>query len=372
MALKIQETKISIEEVMRGYKNQAEFGVVAYNGLLDVRPPFQREYVYDNARRDGVIESIMKGRPINVMYWGTSDFDNMYELIDGQQRLISICMFCHGDFSITINGNRKYFSTLTPEQQRQIKNYQLTVYICSGSMEEKLEWFRVINIAGLQLNDQELRNSVYTGKWLLDAKRIFSKTDCAAYKLAKPYIKCDVTRQELLEKALTWVADRDCVTIEEYMARHCKDPNADDMWNYFRKVIGWVETTFKKYRKEMKGLPWGMYYNLYKDVDLGKSPTAIEDEIKALMLDDDITKKSGVYEYIFSRSERCLSLRRFSEAMKRTAYEKQNGVCPICKESYQFADMEGDHIVPWSRGGRTTAGNCQMLCRDCNRMKSDS
>lgn len=370
--MEIKETRITVEEIMRGYVNSAEAGVRAYNGKLDVRPPFQREFVYDDVRRDRVIESILKGRPLNIMYFGATDFDEMYELIDGQQRIISICMFCHGDFSIVINGARKYFSGLTSEQQRQIRNYELTVYICSGTQVEKLEWFRVINIAGVQLTEQELRNSVYTGKWLHDAKRIFSKTKCAAYELSKPYIKCDIIRQELLEEVLKWVADRDGISIEEYMARHCKDPNADDMWEYFRRVIGWVETTFKKYRKEMKGLPWGIYYNMYKDVDLGKSPTVIEADIKAYMLDDDITRKSGIYEFIFDGKEKHLQLRKFTESMKRTAYERQNGVCPKCGDSYQFVEMEGDHIIPWSKGGKTIATNCQMLCRTCNRLKSDN
>lgn len=367
--MKIHETKVKVKDIMEGYRNSEESGVRAFKGKLDVRPPFQREFVYDDEKRNKVIDTILKSRPLNVMYWGVDSYGD-YELIDGQQRTLSTCMYCAGQFSIKIDGEPKYFSNLPDEQKELIKNYEFTIYICEGDASEKLEWFRTINIAGEQLTEQELRNAVFTGEWLTDAKRRFSRRGCVAQSLAKQYMRGDVIRQDYLETALKWVADRDCISIEEYMHRHYMDEDAEDLWNYFESVIHWVENTFVNYRKEMKGIQWGYLYNQYKDVTF-PSLTTLEKDIKQYMCDDDVTRKSGIYAYVLSGDEKYLSIRKFSDTMKRTAYEQQNGICPICGKYMKIEDCEADHITPWSEGGKTVATNCQVLCKPCNRKKSN-
>ena len=262
-------------------------------------------------------------------------------------------------------------STICPRTRREKYSiYRLFVYVCDGTDSEKLDWFRIINIAGEQLTDQELRNAVYAGSWTSDAKRYFSKTGCVASTLAGDYLKGTSIRQEYLETAISWAAAASSETIEAYMAKHQHDPSAVSLWNYFRSVIDWVQVIFPKYRKEMKGLPWGLFYNEHKDrTDL--DPKALEADVSRLMADEDVTKKSGVYEYLLTGQERCLSIRAFDDRMKRAAYERQGGVCPYCGEHFELSEMHADHIKPWAKGGPTTAENCQMLCRDCNLRKSD-
>jgi hypothetical protein len=240
------------------------------------------------------------------------------------------------------------------------------VYFCEGNDKEKLDWFRIINIAGEKLTDQELRNAVYTGPWLSDAKLKFSKSNCAAYLLAKDYVPGSPIRQEILEKALDWISEGD---ITKYMSEHQQDPNANELWMYFKNVIEWVKLTFTTYRKEMKGVGWG---KLYDGFHTGVYDTqAIEKETQDLMVDDDVTDKKGVYPFILTGDEKSLSLRAFSESQKREAYERQKGICPKCGKHFPIEQMEADHITPWSKGGKTIPENCQMLCKDCNRRKSD-
>lgn len=263
-----------------------------------------------------------------------------------------------------------YFDNLPQDKREQILGYKLFVYVCDGTDSEKLDWFRIINIAGEKLTDQELRNAVYAGSWVSDAKRYFSKTGCPASQLASDYLSGKTIRQEFLETAISWAASAEGQTIEAYMAKHQHDSNAVSLWNYFRSVIDWTQAIFPRYRKEMKGLPWGLFYNDNKDrTDL--DPATLEAEVSRLMADEDVTKKAGVYEYLLTGKERCLSIRAFDDRMKRTAYERQGGVCPYCGEHFELSEMHADHIVPWSKGGTTTADNCQMLCRDCNFKKGD-
>lgn len=361
----IEERKVTVGEVCDGYFNDAEEGVVGYGERLDIRPRYQREFVYKDRQRDEVIRTVMKGLPLNVIYWCKTGEDS-YEVLDGQQRTISLCEYVDGSFSV----DDRYFYNLPEDQKRKILDYQLFVYVCDGTDSEKLDWFRIINIAGEQLTDQELRNAVYAGSWTSDAKRYFSKTGCAASTLAGDYLKGASIRQEYLETAISWAAAAEGKTIEAYMAEHQHDPSAVSLWNYFRSVIDWVQAIFPKYRKEMKGLPWGLYYNEHKDrTDL--DPRALEADVSRLMSDEDVTKKGGVYEYLLTGRERCLSIRAFDDRMKRAAYERQKGVCPYCGQRFELSEMHADHIRPWSKGGTTTADNCQMLCRDCNLKKSD-
>lgn len=365
--MKIDLHKIKILEVVKDYKDSAEEGVTAFGGKLDIRPKYQREFVYNGKQRDEVIKTIKNGFPLNVMYWVKKE-DGNFEVLDGQQRTISISQFVNGDFSIEFNGRTAMFHNLTKEEQEQILNYELMIYHCEGTDKEKLDWFKIINIAGEKLTDQELRNAVYTGPWLSDAKLKFSKNNCAAYLLASDggsLVSGSPIRQEYLETALSWINNE---KIEEYMAQHQHDANADELWNYFQDVIHWVRKVFPHYRKEMSSVNWGELYNEFskKKFDAEK----LEEEIKRLMQDEDVTKKSGIYPYVLIRKDKYLSIRAFTPNMKRETYERQNGICPVCKGGFSVGEMEADHIDPWHEGGKTITTNCQMLCKECNRRKS--
>lgn len=364
--MKIDLQKIKIKDVFDGYKDSDEEGVVGYGGKLDIRPKFQREFVYKDAQRNAVIDTIRKEFPLNVMYWSVmkDDNDNItgYEILDGQQRTISFCQYMEGDFSI----DNKYFHSLTNDERAQIENYDLYIYICDGTDSEKLEWFKTINIAGEKLTDQELRNAVYAGPWLTDAKRHFSKSGCAAYGLAEKYMNGSPIRQDYLQSALKWISGGN---IEEYMSKHQFNENASELWQYFQTVIAWVQMLFPNYRKEMKGLEWGEFYNKYHENSYDAQK--MEERIAELMQDEDVTNKRGIYEYLLCGDERHLNIRAFTDNMKREAYERQQGICPNCGQHFEINEMEADHITPWSQGGTTTPENCQMLCRDCNRRKSD-
>lgn len=365
--MNIELKEITIKNLFNGFEDNAEAGVVAYGGKLDIRPPYQREFIYKDKQRNAVIDSVSKSFPLNVMYWAVRE-DGHYEVIDGQQRTLSICQFVNGDFSIrNLFGNEhdRAFHNLQDDEQDRILNYKLMVYFCSGSDSEKLDWFRTINIAGEEHTDQELRNAVYAGPWTADAKRYFSKTGCPAYGLASDYMRGSPIRQEYLETAIDW---RSAGKIERYMSKHQHDKNATPLWQYFQKVIGWVKATFPKYRREMKGVDWGVLYNQFKDNDYDTDK--LEKRVAKLMQDDDVGKKSGIYPYVLDGDERHLNIRAFSDNMKREAYERQKGVCVKCKQKFQLDEMEADHIKPWREGGKTDAKNCQMLCKDDNRRKS--
>lgn len=359
--MKIELHELTVREVAAGYVDNAEEGVVGYGGKLNIRPKYQREFVYDDKKRNAVIDTIRKSFPLNVMYWVKND-DGTFEVLDGQQRTISFCQYVLGDFSL----DNRAFHNLTETEKQQILNYPLMVYFCEGNDKEKLDWFKIINIAGEKLTDQELRNAVYTGPWLSDAKLKFSKSGCAAYLLAKDYVGGSPIRQEILETAIDWKATG---KIEAYMSAHQHDPNANELWTYFRNVIEWVRLTFPNYRREMKGIDWG---GLYDEFHGRLFDTArLEREITQLMMDEDVTKKKGIYPYVLTRDERHLNIRAFSDNQKRAAYERQKGNCQKCGKHFEIHLMEADHITPWSKGGKTSTENCQMLCLDCNRRKSD-
>jgi len=367
--MKIELHKIPIRKVIAGYKDSAEEGVVAYGGKLDIRPKYQREFVYKDKQRNAVLETVKQNFPLNVMYWMVRE-DGGYEVLDGQQRTISIGQYLNGDFSL----NERYFHNLLKEEQNQILDYELMIYFCEGTDRERLDWFRIINIAGEKLTDQEIRNAVYTGPWLSDAKLKFSKSNCAAYRLANDsgsLVSGSPIRQEYLETALSWI---NAGKIEDYMAKHQHGKNADELWQYFQDVIAWVRNVFPNYRKEMAHVNWGELYNNFKDKKLDAAK--LETEVKELMQDEDVTKKSGIYPYVLTRQERHLSIRAFNDKMKREAYERQKGVCPWCKkekkekQKWDIEGMEADHITPWHEGGKTIAENCQMLCKEHNRTKS--
>lgn len=362
--MKIKLHEIPVREVVEGYIDSAENGVVGYKGRLNIRPAFQREFIYKDKQRDEVIRTVQKNFPLNVMYWVQGD-DGNFEILDGQQRTISLCQYVNGDYSIDHMG----FDNLTKTERQQIWDYPLMIYICEGTDKEKLDWFKIINIAGEQLTAQELRNAIYTGEWLTEAKKYFSKTACPAYAIASEYLSGSPIRQNYLETAIRWIASRDSKEIEDYMATHQHDTNCNEIWLYFQTVINWVKATFPNYRKEMKGLDWGVFYDKY---GAGKhDPKQLEARIVELMEDEDVTKNSGIYEYLLDGDEKHLSIRAFTPKMARAAYEWQKGICPKCTKHYAIDDMQADHITPWSKGGKTVPENCQMLCEDCNRRKSD-
>lgn len=365
--MRIKECKIPVREIFDGYVDSAELGVTAYGGRLNVRPAYQREFVYNPQQRDAVIKTVRNGFPLNVMYW-VRNGEGGFEMLDGQQRTISICRYLNGDYSI----GHQAIGNLTKEERNAILDYELVIYICEGTEREKLDWFDVVNTAGEKLTTQERRNAIYAGPWLNEAKKFFSKTGCPAVQKAEKYLNGSAIRQQVLETALGWIADRDGGDIEDYMSAHQHDADCADLWGYFEAVVSWVNATFPVTRaKLMKGLPWGVYYNRHGTKAFDAE--ALEKRIAQLLRDDedvnDITNQRGIYEYLLDGDERHLSIRAFSPKMAQTAYARQKGICPVCGKHFKIEDMQADHIKPWAKGGRTVAENCQMLCKADNLRK---
>lgn len=370
--MKIELKNIRVRDLVEGFENDEESGrVKGYGGLLDIRPPYQREFIYKDKQREAVIDTVFKGFPLNVMYWARRD-DGTFEVIDGQQRTISLCQFVAGEFAFDF----RYFHNLQPDEQERVLDYELMIYICSGTDSEKLSWFRTINIAGEKLTEQELRNAVYAGPWLSDAKRYFSKNGCAAQKIGSDLLSGSAIRQDYLETVIGWIAgDSAASSIESFMAIHQKDPNAGALWRYFQTVVEWVKNTFRTPKERlrfMKGVGWGFLYNRYKERLFDTEN--LESEVRRLLLDDDVTNKRGIWEFLLGGNEKFLNIRAFSEEQKIQAYERQQGFCansdcPSKGKRFELSEMEADHITPWSAGGKTSVENCQMLCRECNRRK---
>ncbi len=353
----IELKEITVRELTEGYQDNNEDGVVGFDGKLDIRPPYQREFVYNEKERNAVLDTLQKDFPLNVMYWAVRE-DGNYEVIDGQQRTISICQYVEGDFSIDGIG----FYNLPNDKQDQILDYTLMVYFCSGTDSEKLAWFETINIAGKVLTKQELRNAVYSGSWVSDAKRYFSKN--SRPKIGDEYLSGSANRQEYLETAISWISNG---KIEDYMSKNQHEPNATELWLYFQSVINWVKANFTKYRREMKGIKWGILYNEFKDEKYDAKK--LEEKIATLMEDEDVGNKKGIYSYVLTGKEKYLNIRAFNDKQKREAYERQKGICPDNNKFYEIEEMEADHIKPWHLGGKTNAENCQMLSKEANRKK---
>ncbi|WP_251198561.1 GmrSD restriction endonuclease domain-containing protein [Anaerotardibacter muris] len=374
--MEITLREVPIREVYEGYINdgETEMGVTGYDDELCIRPRYQRNYVYKDNQRDEVIRTVKNGYPLSIFYWvdlgeDREDQDSpRFEVLDGQQRTISICDYIEGDFSV----DGHFFESLPSDIRDKILDYKLLVYVCVGDDSEKLKWFETINIAGEPLTAQELRNAIYSGTWVSDAKKHFSKSNGAAVGLASDYMKGEANRQDYMETAIKWHMDvTGDDTIEEYMSARKNYHNAQELWSYFRSAIEWAEATFPKYRSQMKGLPWGLYYNAHHErTDL--DPQVLEERISELMADPDVTNKKGIYEYVLTDNEKALSIRAFDDRTKREKYEEQKGICPYCKEHFEFNEMHGDHIIPWSKGGKTVPDNCQMVCIECNLKKSNN
>lgn len=370
--MKIELHEITVGELVEGYEDNEELGVRGYGGRLDIRPAYQREFIYKEQQRNAVVNTVMNGFPLNVMYWAVRDGGQEvpYEVLDGQQRTISLCQYAMGDFSF----KGKYFANLTDDEKERFLAYRLMIYLCSGTDSEKLDWFKTINISGEKLTAQELRNAVYAGEFTADAKRYFSKNGCAAYQIGKALVNGVPIRQDYLETAIKWKClaegkKDDDAAICNYMGLHQHDANAVPLWNHFRTVVNWAESyfTIKGREKVVKGIDWGRLYCEYGDKPLDRD--AMDAEIHRLIMDSEVQKKSGIIPYVLSGDERMLGLRAFPDDIKMAVYERQNHRCNICGKEFDYSEMEGDHIKPWREGGRTVEENCQMLCRDCNRKK---
>lgn len=371
----IEKKEITVREITEGYVNNDDEGIRGYGGQLDIRPKYQREFIYSDKEQAAVINTVLHGYPLNVMYWvkrTDADAPCPYEVMDGQQRTLSICEYVAKKFSFDF----KNFDNQPSDIQQRILDYKLDIYVCEGEDSEKLEWFKTINIAGKPLNEQEIQNAVYAGPFVSDAKRHFSKRNCGAVQLSKDLVPGSPIRQELLKKALEWMAAHETrqghrQTAVGYMKDHQHDPNANNLWTYFQTVLNWATTNFdvKRFRKIMSGLDWAFLYDNYgpphtlDTVALGK-------RISELMLDtDEIQNPRGIIPYVLTDDERYLDLRGFPEKIKLAVWELQEHKCAICGREFDFEFMEGDHITPWREGGRTVIDNCQMLCRECNRRK---
>lgn len=366
--MKIGLKIVTVEQLVNGYADSGEQGVTGYGAKLNIRPAYQREFVYGPKERSAVIDTVRKGFPLNTMYWAVAG--DGYELMDGQQRTISLCQYVNGDFSVEIDGNPFSFHNLPKERQQQILDYELSIYVCDGSDGDKLDWFKVINIAGKPLSPQELRNAIYTGPWLADAKRWFSRRNPPAVQDGRDkLISADANRQEVLETALDWLSGG---KIEKYMDDHRSDADAQELWNYWQAVFDWVKRVFPNQDsarvKLMKGLPWGRFYNVHKNDTLNAAE--LERRIVALIDDDEVDNKKGIYAYLLTGNEKTLNLRAFDEKTKQAVYARQQGICPVCKKHFEFHEMEADHRIPWHKGGKTNADNCDMLCMPDNRAKS--
>lgn len=374
--MKVEQKSIKIKDVYEGFIDNDDDGVFAYGGRLAIRPPYQREFVYNIEQEKAVINTVINGFPLNIMYW-VKIGDDTYEILDGQQRTLSVMHYLSHKFSILYNEHESYVDTLTDDIYNKLINYEFIVYVCEGTDSEKLSWFKIVNVAGEELTEQELRNSAYTGLWLSDAKKYFSKRNCVAKKLSDRYIKGDPNRQELLEKALKGICEYQNIkennSIEIYMASHKNDEDANELWQYFQDVINWAEKMFPTYAKDMCGLDWCHLYNKYSKNKYNTNK--IDIEVQKLRQDDEVTKSSGIYEYVLDKDnpfrEKYLNLRAFEKRDKQIAYERQKGICPLCHKEFDIMEMEADHIVPWSQGGATEPNNCQMLCKSCNRQKSN-
>ena len=343
----IKQIEVTVGEITKGYVNNDEQGVRGYDGLLDIRPPYQREFIYNEKEQQAVITTVLNDYPLNVMYWvrRSDDAECPYEVMDGQQRTLSLCEYVAGKFSYDF----KNFFNQPEDIQRRILDYK-------------------------PLNDQEINNAIYAGPFVSDAKRHFSKSNCGAYRLGKELVNGTPIRQDFLKKALEWMAEHETrqghrQTVVGYMATHQHDPNANNLWSYFQTVLNWAITNFdmKRFKKIMKGLNWAELYDKYGTETLDTA--ALGQRISALMRDSEIQRQAGIIPYVLTGDEHYLDLRAFPEDIKLAVWEQQHHVCPLCGKEFDYEFMEGDHITPWREGGRTVVENCQMLCRECNRRK---
>ncbi len=380
---------ITVADICAGFVyNQLEGkGLFGLGGKLTIQPEYQRNYIYkdiDGGKKEqAVIESLLKKYPLGLIYFNKVAKDK-FEVLDGQQRITSIGRFVTNKFAIVDNGNPKYFDSLPADQRALIEESKLLIYECEGLEKEIKDWFETINIAGVPLTRQELFNAIYSGPFVTLAKAEFSNSQNANIQKWSAYIKGSVNRQAFLERALDWVSKGD---VEDYMASHRKDSNINELKTYFNSVIDWVSTLFKDVKKEMQGLEWGKFYEQYHSQSY--DPEQVSADLRRLYGDPYIKKKRGIFEFILGGQQdlRLLEVRVFDDATKHSVYEKQTSAaeaksksnCPLCaighdaskSRIYKLDEMDADHVSAWSKGGGSSADNCEMLCITHNRAKGN-
>lgn len=381
-------TDITVAAICEGFVyNQLEGkGLFGLGGRLTIQPEYQRNYIYADGggkKEQAVIRSLLKGYPLGLIYFNTVAPDR-FEVLDGQQRITSIGRFVTNKFAIMDDGNPQYFDSLPADQQARIMGSKLLIYECEGTESEIKQWFETINIAGVPLNDQELLNAIYSGPFVTRAKAEFSNSQNANIQKWSAYIKGSANRQEFLERALEWVSRGD---IGGYMSAHRNDDNINELKAYFNSVIDWVSAVFIDVLPEMKGLEWGRLYEMYH----GNSydPKKLSQEVKKLAADPYVTNRKGIFEYLLggSTDKKLLAVRVFDKRVIQDVYARQTaeaqaeGVsnCPLCavgdtankRRIYLLKEMDADHVTAWSKGGESTAENCQMLCVTHNRAKGN-
>ena len=379
-------TEITIQALCDGFVyNELEGkGLFGLSGKLTIQPEYQRNYIYADGKKDvAVIESILKGYPLGLIYFNQTDEDR-YEVLDGQQRITSIGRFLTKKFAIMEDGKPLYFDSLPIEQQEKILNTKMLIYICKGTEKEIKEWFKTINIAGIPLNEQELLNAVFSGEFVTLAKAEFSNSQNAQIQKWSAYINGSALRQDFLAKALEWVSKGN---ISDYMSQHRHDNNINEIKLYFNTVINWVSNVFNDVEKEMKGLEWGRLYETYKNTPY--NPEKVSEQVKNLYSDPYVKNKKGIFEYVLGGrlDKKLLDIRIFDDVTKRKVYQeqtrqaKEKGIsnCPYCAMSdnanktriYKNDEMDADHVTAWSKGGETDIKNCEMLCKPHNRSKGN-
>lgn len=389
-------TDLTVEDICAGFEFSAAEGkgLYGWGGKLTIQPEYQRHYLYaekDGAREKSVIDSVLRGYPIGLLYFNEPE-QNKFEVLDGQQRITSLGRFTKNYFAVkNVQGNFHYFKSMPADEREKFLTTPLTIYICEGTESEIKAWYKTINIVGLELKKQEIANAIYSGAFVTAAKAVFSNSTNSNLYVWKNFFKGDVKRQELLRTALEWVVkSSDDKAVEDYMSRHRLSSDISELENYFKSVIDWARGVFPNQREEMRGLEWGRLYETYhtKTYDAEKLAAEIAELYAA---DDDvITSKSGIYEYLLSGREltNLLHVRYFKEAVKKRAYDKQTkaaqakGVsnCPLCaagkgtraKKIWEYKEMEADHVAAWSKGGDSNIKNCQMLCKTHNRAKGNA
>lgn len=380
------KSNITIKELCNGFVyNELEGkGLFGLSGKLTIQPEYQRNYIYADGKKDvAVIESILKGYPLGLIYFNQTDEDR-YEVLDGQQRITSIGRFLTKKFAIMEDGKPLYFDSLPIEQQEKILNTEMLIYICNGTEKEIKEWFKTINIAGIPLNEQELLNAVFSGEFVTLAKAEFSNSQNAQIQKWSAYINGSALRQDFLAKALEWVSKGN---VSNYMSQHRHDSNINELKTYFNTVIDWISTVFIDVEKEMRGLEWGRLYETYKNT--AYNPQNVSEKVKELYADPYVKNRKGIFEYILGNSleTKLLDVRVFDEATKKSIYRQQTekakkeniSNCPLCAISnnanknkiWAMKEMEADHVTAWSKGGITSADNCEMLCITHNRAKGN-
>lgn len=386
--------RYTVAEVVKDFVyNELEGkGVYGLGGQLVIQPEFQRHYIYNDGKKDvAVIESMLKGYPLGLIYFSVGhddDGNERLEVLDGQQRITSIGRFVTGKFAIPGDGQPQVFSSLPVEEQQKIMDTELLVYVCRGTEKEIKEWFKTINISGVPLSEQELRNAIYSGPFVTAAKREFSNSNDARHQKWSAYVKGDPQRQGVLETALHWIAEKQSTTIDGYMAEHRHDDNVGELATYFATVIDWAVSRFPgKPYKQLRGLPWGEFYEDYGGKPYDGSATATR--VAELMDDPDVHAKKNIFEFILGGEQRTelLDVRVFDLKTRTKVYNKQKidavaagmSNCPLCAVSdgpnankiWEKNEMEADHVTAWSKGGATDEANCQMLCVMHNRAKGN-